>query len=880
MFQRKRHLLLLLFFLSLSLNTQAQLETRWWYFGLGAGLDFGSGTAVSDTSNVIKTGGAGAATQSDASGNLLFYYGHDTLVNRLHQPMLNGTGLLEEGQSEQSTVSVPRPNKEGQFYVFTVDAANTYFGVPQENGFFYHLVDMSLDNGLGAVVDTAKNIVLMDDSTSEKISATLHANGIDYWVMIQQSGTNLYHAYLVTENGPSAVPVTPQFGVVANNYGLCEGAIRFNHAGNMMACTKNTTLEVFDFDAATGQLSNPKILPNQLGVGPGLEFSADDTKLYTGVPSQFDVTLPTAADIAASQVILAFGQTYGLQYALDGRIYGISWFGAPTGYMSVINNPNEAGFACGFQDSVVYLQGRSANEALPLFMSHLFKTNFSTDSVCVGSTASFKINFHFIDSVQWNFGDPASGAANTSTLVNPTHVYSAAGNYTVTLIAQNGVKSDTVIKTIWVEEIPQIDLGPDRDLCLTNPDSVKLGLDGQRGVYNWSSGSVDSAEFVTTSSWPLSGAEVALSVQLSFTNQCGSDRDTVLVYGSEPLSVNLGPDTILCADEFLVNPEIDTLTPVVQLLWQDSSTAGTFLQLSESELENSHNIRLTATNACGSASDSMLLTFLSVPDGILPNDSVHCLDEGFYLVSPNRTGISYVWDDQTTDFQRYVSSTGTYGLTSYNQCDTLRDTFNVVFNGEPKSNIPNDTVVCPEQGLVIRNQLRQLGQTYVWSSRWLSGAEATAEATDSIWSLSGAEMTALFDSEPGTSGPLSEAEVPLSVRVRVTLKECSILDSTLVYLRGDCYDGCTPTFANIFTPNADGQNDQFSSELDCETENYHLSIFNRWGALVFESTHQNLTWDGSVNGIPAGNGVYYYVLSYQPTGQEQREYRGYVQLAE
>ena len=95
-------------------------------------------------------------------------------------------------------------------------------------------------------------------------------------------------------------------------------------------------------------------------------------------------------------------------------------------------------------------------------------------------------------------------------------------------------------------------------------------------------------------------------------------------------------------------------------------------------------------------------------------------------------------------------------------------------------------------------------------------------------------------------------------------------------MRGDCYDGCTPTFA----PNADGKNDQFSSCLDCETENYQLIFYNRWGTLVFESHAQGIVWDGSINSIPANNGVYYYVLSYQPAGQAQREYRGYVELVE
>ncbi len=38
-----------------------------------------------------------------------------------------------------------------------------------------------------------------------------------------------------------------------------------------------------------------------------------------------------------------------------------------------------------------------------------------------------------VTSYNWDFGDPASGAANTSTLQNPTHYYSSTNNYNITL---------------------------------------------------------------------------------------------------------------------------------------------------------------------------------------------------------------------------------------------------------------------------------------------------------------------------------------------------------------------------------------------------------------------------------------------------------------
>ena len=51
----------------------------------------------------------------------------------------------------------------------------------------------------------------------------------------------------------------------------------------------------------------------------------------------------------------------------------------------------------------------------------------------------------------WDFGDPASGSDNTSNASNPSHVFSAAGTYAVTLIAKDGPGcSDTMSRSVVV----------------------------------------------------------------------------------------------------------------------------------------------------------------------------------------------------------------------------------------------------------------------------------------------------------------------------------------------------------------------------------------------------------------------------------------------
>jgi PKD repeat protein len=53
----------------------------------------------------------------------------------------------------------------------------------------------------------------------------------------------------------------------------------------------------------------------------------------------------------------------------------------------------------------------------------------------------------------WNFGDPASGVNNTSTLQNPEHMYANGGLYNVELIVSNlNGCSDTIVKTITINE--------------------------------------------------------------------------------------------------------------------------------------------------------------------------------------------------------------------------------------------------------------------------------------------------------------------------------------------------------------------------------------------------------------------------------------------
>lgn len=88
---------------------------------------------------------------------------------------------------------------------------------------------------------------------------------------------------------------------------------------------------------------------------------------------------------------------------------------------------------------------------------------------------------------------------------------------------------------------------------------------------------------------------------------------------------------------------------------------------------------------------------------------------------------------------------------------------------------------------------------------------------------------------------------------------------------------------NIFTPNGDEINDIWLPQIKNELSvaNYDLSIYDRWGILVFETEEYNAGWDGrTTSGLECLEGTYYYTLSYADAKtREIRGLKGFLQLS-
>ena len=69
-----------------------------------------------------------------------------------------------------------------------------------------------------------------------------------------------------------------------------------------------------------------------------------------------------------------------------------------------------------------------------------------------------------------------------------------------------------------------------------------------------------------------------------------------------------------------------------------------------------------------------------------------------------------------------------------------------------------------------------------------------------------------------------------------------------------------------FTPNSDGVNDTWYIPALSAFKNFNLSVFNRYGQIVFQTKDINLAWDGKYKGLPQPSGAYVYILDMKEGG--------------
>lgn len=117
-------------------------------------------------------------------------------------------------------------------------------------------------------------------------------------------------------------------------------------------------------------------------------------------------------------------------------------------------------------------------------------------AVCAPYTAVFSNTSIGGQTFQWDFGDPSSGADNTSTLANPTHFYANPGVYTIRMVANDPNtcnKTDDFSLTITVSDRPTANFSYTPTVPVENTANIFTNLSSTNAVsFKWIFGDGDT----------------------------------------------------------------------------------------------------------------------------------------------------------------------------------------------------------------------------------------------------------------------------------------------------------------------------------------------------------------------------------------------------
>lgn len=641
----------------------SQNEHNVWYFGCGAGINFNGVTPQLLTDSPMCAE-EGVSSISDSQGNLLFYSNGINVWNKNHFVMPNGSGLAGGNSSTQSCLIIKRPGYLNRYYVFTTAHQGGALGL------CYSEIDMSLACSLGDVNEN-KNIPIQTP-VCEKLTAILHPNGRDYWIVTHEYNSNVFYCYLLNSDGLNLSPVTSQVGNTLTGYNYM-GYLKASNNGSKIAMSigMSDLVQVFDFNNFTGEISNEKTLNNfssTLHGVYGLEFSPNNNYLYLAEHGnstknyiyQYDLqysnpTLLNNSRITIDSISGFF--TGALQIASDGKIYHSIW---NHNSLSVIESPDSLGVACNYINNAFSLAPKYSYGGLPNIPNKLnTHSTFIATDLCFNDSTSFSvIPVTNIDSAHWEFDDPNSGILNYSNSASVKHKFTQPGTYFVKLITYNLGVTDTIMNYIIIRDLPSLNLGNDTILCLGQTMNLNVDLPLNCGSIIWQDGTNDTIYHVNQS------GEYHVKVT---ENGCNA-FDTVLVKIIQYPVFNLGNDSNLCKNQTLpLNVSIDSTT----ITWQDGSNNNDYL-ISET---GTYFIQM---NKMGCISyDSIEVNYLEYPEISLGNDTVLCLNETL-LLGPV-FGTSILWNDGSQDSLYAVMANGLYFVESYFQNCLLSDSINVEF---------------------------------------------------------------------------------------------------------------------------------------------------------------------------------------------------------
>jgi gliding motility-associated-like protein len=456
--------------------------------------------------------------------------------------------------------------------------------------------------------------------------------------------------------------------------------------------------------------------------------------------------------------------------------------------------------------------------------------NFGPDVFLCGDTGTYVLNAPIIAGVQYEWNDD-------SLTKGPVLTVKESGAYTVKI---NGCAVTDTIGVFFTPK-PNLDLGKDHVLC--KGEQLTLNAASENATYQWwlNGAAVNNPQAQLAVKDP--GGQYIVKID---AGGCGiySDTANITFSNTNAPPFNLGPDTLLCPKE--VFNLTATVTGATAYTWGSKG-----LDINDKVYYNigaapSISITnpgrywafVTVSNTC-EVTDTMLVRYRG-DKALNFNDTAICQGSTLILDADFGTGV-YKWEsippqrndqNNTNQSTYYIYNPGFYAVTAtVGQC-VFKDSLNVVFNDSLKLSMPKDTTLCQ-------------GETYIITPK--------SNTTDFTWQ-DGTKVLTYSATQSGL--------------YRLIAKNGCGTDTASIKLAFEACP-CALLLPNAFTPNGDGNNDNFRPLHACDMKNYSMTIFNRYGEKIFFTKDPLQGWSGKNLGKQLTMGAYIWLISYTKlsTGQ-------------
>jgi len=509
--------------------------------------------------------------------------------------------------------------------------------------------------------------------------------------------------------------------------------------------------------------------------------------------------------------------------------------------------------------------------------------------LCDGRTVDFQNNTpsvpgYNIKGFFWDFGDPTT-LADTSRDDDPTYTYADTGTYTITLIANPGLRcSDTATTQFRVYESldPQIEVS---GLFCQDSNSLDFNVGGNFEDYasfNWFFGPAatplnSNQDTVRNVSFTASQSNFTVSLQVD-QDVCREVRSRVIELFPNPLANFTSDLNQICPPFPVAFANSSTVAGSADFLWTfgdgDSSNLSDPSHTYEGSGSYEVVLNVIATDRCidtvafrDSIFASSSFSTNQIGFDFTPKQGCPPLEVNFFDTSQFAGSADYFWDFDNNQLSNQVQPSFTYTDSGYYDIglllitsDSCRDTLNLRIDSAIR------IFPSPEADLQISRD-----------SSSIKGAEIELDARNSIDYRKGSlffEDRLISQSDLSLFEPTDTGSFVFSW---VAENQFECLDTATADLF--VFDEYEFEIPNIFTPNGDGINDEFKVRA-CGVYDYFVQIFNRYGEEVYASRSLGQGWDGRINGKKAHSGVYFYRIVIRDLNNQVRDFQGTVTLLE